>query len=101
MIDLLAGADSDDTSDAHQQMIEDMIRIFEAQKLVSLTTLFDLADNLESVGKGEKLNTALTGEAGHAHLRNPVAAQRHRRGTEKNSMAFGYWTERTSTRSAN
>ena len=42
-------------------MVEDMIRIFEAQRLVSLTTLFDLADNLESVSRGEKLNTALAG----------------------------------------
>ena len=43
-------------------MVEDMIRIFEAQKLVSLSTLFDLADNLDSVARGEKLNTALAGK---------------------------------------
>ena len=55
---------------------EDMIRIFEAQRLVSLTTLFDLADNLESVARGEKLNTALAGKLAVAHLRDPVAAQR-------------------------
>jgi len=62
MIDLLAGTATQDPSDAHQQVVEDMIRIFEAQKLVSLTTLFDLADNLESVARGEKLNTALAGK---------------------------------------
>ena len=60
-MDLLAGSGSDGASDTHQQMVEDMIRIFEAQRLVSLSTLFDLADNLESVTKGQKLNTALTG----------------------------------------
>ena len=58
MIDLLAGTGSTESSDARQQLAEDMIRVFEAQRLVSLTTLFDLADNLESVAKGEKLNTA-------------------------------------------
>ena len=62
MIDLLAGTAADDNSDAHQRVVEDMIRIFEAQKLVSLSTLFDLADNLESVARGEKLDTALAGK---------------------------------------
>ena len=61
-MDLLAGtASADGVSDTHQQMVEDMIRVFEAQRLVSLDTLFDLADNLDSVGKGQKLNTALAG----------------------------------------
>ena len=46
-------------SDAHQQVLEDMIRIFEAQRLVSLSTILDLADDLESVAHGKKLNVAL------------------------------------------
>ena len=29
-----------------------MIRILEAQRVVSLNTIFELADNLESLGKG-------------------------------------------------
>ncbi len=48
MIDLLAGPTAESSgggsdaafSDAHQQIVEDMIRIFEAQKLVSLSNLF-------------------------------------------------------------
>ncbi len=59
MIDLLAGAVPKEISDTHQQMIEDMIRVFEAQKLASLSDLFGLADNLDSVTRGEKLNTQL------------------------------------------
>ncbi len=92
MIDLLAGA-GDDTSDAHQQVIEDMIRIFEAQKLVSLSTLFDLADNLESVGRGEKLNTALAAKLASriSEIQLPRSALTS---TEKNSLAYGYWTDR-------
>jgi len=93
MIDLLAGTAADDGSDAHQQVIEDMIRIFEAQKLVSLTTLFDLADNLESVSRGEKLNTALA-----AKLASRISDIQLPRNTltsnEKNSLSFGYWTDR-------
>ena len=42
----------EEASDTHQQMVEDMIRVFEAQRLVSLDTLFDLADNLDSVARG-------------------------------------------------
>ena len=38
MLDLLAGAAPNDNSDAHTQLVEDMIRIFEAQRLVSLST---------------------------------------------------------------
>src|SRR4029077_13696547 len=92
MIDLLAGA-APEGSDTHQQMIEDMIRIFEAQRLVSLSTLFDLADNLDSVGRGEKLNTQLAQKLASriSEIQLPRSAMS---GQEKNSLAFGYWTER-------
>jgi hypothetical protein len=93
MIDLLAGTTADNTSDTHQQVIEDMIRIFEAQKLVSLSTLFELADNLESVTHGEKLNSALAGKLASriSEIQLPRSALT---GVEKNSLAYGYWTDR-------
>ena len=59
LIDLLAGNAAQADSEAHGQMVQDMIRIFESQRLISLQTLFDLSDNLESVSKGEKLDSAL------------------------------------------
>ena len=59
LIDLLAGTGSPSDSDAHPQMVQEMIRILEAQRIVSLNTLFELADNLESLSRGGKLNTAL------------------------------------------
>ncbi|HLH40330.1 MAG TPA: hypothetical protein VKX39_14365 [Bryobacteraceae bacterium] len=93
MMDLLAGSATQDDSDAHQQIVEDMIRIFEAQKLISLNTLFDLADNLESVARGQKLNTALAGKLATRISeidlpRNTMTA------VERNSMSFGYYTDR-------
>jgi hypothetical protein len=98
MIDLLAGGDlsaggAGDASEVHVQMIQDMIRIFEAQRLVALNTLFDLADNLDSVSRGEKLNTALAGRLasriGEIQLpRGTLSAQ------EKSALAFGYWSDR-------
>ncbi len=36
MLDLLAGTAEPDTSDIHNQLVEDMIRIFEAQRLICL-----------------------------------------------------------------
>jgi hypothetical protein len=92
MIDLLAGA-APENSDTHQQMIEDMIRVFEAQRLASLSDLFSLADNLDSVGHGEKLNTVLAQKLASriSEIQLPRSAMS---GQEKNSLAFGYWTER-------
>ena len=93
IIDLLAGSAAADSSDVHTQMIQDMIRIFEAQRLVALNTLFDLADNLDSVSRGEKLNTALAGR-----LAARITEVQLPRGTlseqERSALAFGYWTDR-------
>ncbi len=93
IIDLLAGTGAADSSDAHTQMIQEEIRIFEAQRLVALNTLFDLADNLDSVSRGEKLNTALAGK-----LATRISEIQLPRGSlseqERTALAFGYWTER-------
>ena len=93
MIDLLAGTSSADVSDAHQRVVEDMIRIFEAQKLVSLSTLFDMADNLESVARGEKLNSALAGKLA-ARISEIQLPRNSLTTTERNSLSFGYWTDK-------
>ena len=93
VIDLLAGTSAPDSSDTHQQMIEEMIRIFEAQRLVSLSTLFDLADNLDSVARGEKLNTSLAGRLA-SRISEVQLPRTSITGEEKSALAFGYWTER-------
>jgi hypothetical protein len=93
MIDLLGGTSSTEASDSRQQIAEDMIRVFEAQRLISLSTLFDLADNLETVGRGEKLNTALVGK-----LATRISDIQLPRSTftnaEKNTLSFGFYTEK-------
>ncbi len=93
MMDLLAGTSADDSSDTHQQLVEDMIRIFEAQKLVSLSTLFELADNLESVARGEKLNTVLAGKLA-TRISEIQLPRNTMTATEKNSLSFGYYTDK-------
>ena len=93
MLDLLAGTAAENSSEVHTRMIQEMIRIFEAQKLVALNTLFDLADNLDSVSRGEKFNTALAGK-----LATRLSDIQLPHGTltqaESSVLAFGYYTSK-------
>jgi hypothetical protein len=93
MIDLLAGSSESDGSDAHSQVIQDLIRIFEAQRLISLADVFDLVDHLESVAKGEKVNPAVINKA--AARISEIQIPRSTLSTaERNSLSFGYWSEK-------
>ena len=92
MLDLLAGGAPEAASGTHQQMVEDLIRIFEAQRLVSLSTIFDLADNLDSVSKGQPLNTALTGRLA-TRISEIQLPRNSLSSPERSTLAFGYWTE--------
>lgn len=93
MVDLLSGVPESPDTESHRQVVQNMMQIFEAQRLVSLKTIFDLADNLESLTRGEKLDTALVGKLASkiAEIQLPRAALST---VEKNALAFGYWTEK-------
>jgi len=93
LVDLLAGAASSSDVDAHNLVVQEMMRILEAQRIVSLDTLFALADHLDRLARGEKMNTALINRlsARIAEIQLPRASLST---VEKNSFAFGYWTER-------
>ncbi len=93
MIDFMAGTTGAVDSDAHSQVVQDMIRVFEAQRLISLQTIFDLADNLDRVSKGQKIDSALVAKLASriAEIQPPRASLST---VEKNSLAFGYWSER-------
>ena len=93
MIDLLAGTAENDNSDAHTQIVEDMIRIFEAQRLISLSTIFELVDHLEGLAKGEKANMALINRT--ASRISEIQLPRTSLSTmERNTLSFGYWSEK-------
>ncbi|HYP05468.1 MAG TPA: hypothetical protein VER03_04465, partial [Bryobacteraceae bacterium] len=93
MVDLLAGAAAPPDADSHRQVVQDMIRIIEAQRLINLDTIFQIADNLESLTKGEKLNVPLVAKLA-ARINEIQLPRDSMSSAEKNSMAFGYWTER-------
>ncbi len=92
-LDLLAGAAFGADSDTHTQMIQDMIRIFEAQHLISLQSLFDLADNLEHAGSGGKVNTELLNRVTNrmSEIQLPRSSMTS---IEKNQLGYGYWTDK-------
>ncbi len=93
MFDLLSGAAGTPDEQAITALRGDMMRGFEAQRLVSLKVMFDLAEHLESLSRGEKLNTALLNRLASrvSDLNLPKASMSSQ---EKNSFSFGYWTER-------
>ena len=93
MLALLAGGPRVDDSDSRAQLVLQEQHIFEAQKLLSLDLLFELADNLEGVTRGEKLNAQLASRLASRVAdiqlpRNSMSA------AERNTMAFGYFVDR-------
>lgn len=95
LLDLLAGtraAGAARLSEAHQQMIQEMTRVFDAQRLVTLDTLFNLADRLESAAGGQKQDPAQL-----ARLASRITEVNLPRATlttrERNEMAAGYWAD--------
>lgn len=93
MFELMAGTTAPRDTETLGLLIADMNKVFDAQRLVSLKTLFDLADHLESVSKGEKLNTALVNRLASrvSDLNLPRASLSAQ---EKNSFSFGFWTDK-------
>jgi len=93
MLDLLSGETQVTDADAHTQVVQDMVRIFESQRLISLKTLYDIAENLEATSKGGKINIALVNRLS-ARIQEIQPARIALSGAEKNALAFGYWTEK-------
>jgi len=92
ILDLLAGVPPGDSSDAHQQVLADMQRVFEAQRLIPLSALFDLADNLDA-SRGEKSNVAAAQKLA-ARISEVQLTKRTLGTAEENSLAMGYWSDR-------
>jgi hypothetical protein len=93
LMDLLAGPAAAADRESHTQLVQDMVRIFEAQRLVSLATIFELTDHLEQLAQGEKLNPQLVSRVS-SRLTDMPAPRASLTGAEKNAFSFGYWTER-------
>ena len=93
LVELLAGPDSAPDVETRNRMIRDIDEIFEAQRLISVTDLFAIADGLDAVARGEKGNPAVVAKAAAriAEVQLPHASLSS---VEKNAFTFGYWSER-------
>jgi hypothetical protein len=93
MLGLLAGARNPRDEQTHTLLTTEMQRVFDAQRLVSLKAIFDIAENLEAPSKGGKTNVALVNR-----LSGRITDQQPPRstltGAERNAMAFGYWVDK-------
>ncbi len=93
IIDLLAGAANPSDVESHTQVVEEMVRIMEAQRIISLNDLFAMGDQLDRLARGEKPDTALINRLSGriSEIQLPRASLS---AVEKNSLSFGFWTEK-------
>ena len=70
-----AGRQSPTDSETHEQMVQDMIRIFEAQRIVSLDTPVPPGRPPGSRSEGREARSHAGQQARLPHRRNPVAAR--------------------------
>jgi hypothetical protein len=93
LVDLLAGTANPSDVESHTQLVQDMLRILEAQHIVSLDDIFGLAGHLESLPRGEKLNPALVNKL-VARISDIPLPRATLTAVEKNALSFGYYTEK-------
>ncbi len=93
LVDLLTGSAKTSDTETQTLMQQQFIRVFDAQKLVSVESILALADHLEAVGKGTKLDVAIVNRVG-ARLSEVQLPRAGLSGVEKNALLFGYWTEK-------
>ena len=93
MLELLAGANDAEDSDAKTQLVGEMQRALEAQRIVSLTSILQVADTLEKASTGQPADMAQIQKISSriSEIQLPRVALS---GAEKNALAMGYWTEK-------
>jgi hypothetical protein len=93
LLDLLAGGASQSGSALQTQAVNEMQSYMEAQRLIPLSVLFQVADHADSLAKGEKLNPALIGRV-TSRLSEIGAARAALTAPERTQLLFGYWADR-------
>jgi hypothetical protein len=89
MLDLLAGAGTSEDAETRGAVEEEYIRILDAQRMLSLDTLLQLADQLESGKPVAAQTNKLAARIAEIPIPRPPLT-----GNEKNAMGFGYYTDR-------
>jgi len=90
---LLAGGPRPDDSDTRAELVRQEQRIFDAQKLLPVDFLFNLADNLQAVTKGEKLSAPLASRLA-ARVADIQLPRNSMSGAEKNASGSGFFVDK-------
>ncbi len=93
LIELLAGDPGPGEDVVHQEIVDRMSRLLNLQRLIPIKTLFDLADHLERVSRGEAFNVAMANRlaANISEVRLPHSTLSS---AESNTLVQGHWVER-------
>lgn len=93
LLELLVGEPGPGEEQARQEILVELNQLLALQRLVPLKTLFDLADHLERVSRGEAFNVAMANRlsASISDIRLPRSLLSVE---ESNAMAQGHWVER-------
>jgi hypothetical protein len=93
LIALLAGNPNDQERGVHEEMVTALNTRFTTQRLVSIKDIFDLADHLERVSRGESFNVAMANRlaARISEVRLPRSSLSSE---ESNSFQQGNWIEK-------
>ena len=92
LMSLLAGEPGPKDGATHALVIEKLTTLFGQQRLVSVKVLFDLADHLERVSRGESFNVAMANRL--ASQVSEVSLPRSELTTqESNAFAHGNWVD--------
>jgi hypothetical protein len=89
MLDLLAGAGSSEDAETRDAVEQEFIRILDAQRMLPLDTLLQLASQLESGKPVAAPTNKLAARIAEIPIPRPPLTS-----NEKNSMGFGYYTDR-------
>ncbi len=92
LVRLLAGTKSEDSSDVLNRQVRAMNDVLDAQRLMTLTEIFLLADQLRGAADGSVIDTALVNRL-TAKIGRIQSARSSLSTEEKNALSFGRFTE--------
>jgi hypothetical protein len=88
-----AGGEQSGENTARDQVVKEMQRVLDAQQIISMTSLFEMATNLEKAAQGQTADNALmgriAGRISEVQLPRPPLSS-----AEKNALSSGYWTDK-------
>ena len=93
MLNLLSGVVSPKDTEAQDSLVTEMQHALEAQRILSLDVILQLADNLEGVSQGKPLDAALAAKLA-SRVSEIELPRTSLSGVEKNALAFGFYTEK-------